>query len=161
MEVLWYLAPYLYLHFPLLVSYVKHLHPPPLHFGEGSDFYSKQSLGRSGYGVCVCVCVCVCVRMHARARPARVCSNLLRRVLDRWPARGPGEGNRAGAGARAPPPASRSACLLSGHQASGETLARASCRSRAGSRERSRSDFCSSESSNRPQGAHDPYGGNR
>ena len=80
--------------------------------------------------------VCVCVRA-----PARVCSNLLRRILDRWPARGPGEGNRAGAGARAPPPASLSACLLSGHQASGETLARASCRSRsrAGSRERSRS----------------------
>ena len=112
--------------------------PLPSILGKGVTFILNKASVDQGM-VCVCVCVCVCARMHARARPARVCSNLLRRVLDRWPARGPGEGNRAGAGARAPPPASRSACLLSGHQASGETLARASCRSRAGSRERSRS----------------------
>ena len=118
--------------------------PFPSILGKGVTFILNKASVDQGM-VCVCVCVdqgmvCVCVCARARAPPrSRGCSNLLRRVLDRWPAWGPGEGNRDGAGARAPPPASRSACLLSGHQASGETLARASCRSREGSRERSRS----------------------
>lgn len=65
-------------------------------------------------------------------------SDLLRRVLDPLPAWGPEEGEeiRLGPEPRHPLPSQPASCLGT---KSGETLARAHCLSRAGSRERSRS----------------------